>query len=161
VARYKVKAREQGSDRIIFESTVKASNSYYFVPAKHSGALVIGLQTVGENDEAGPLSETSLANPLTLMPKARLADYRVIKNGDTTRVQWLWSYPRLAVLKGFRLYRNGTLVADETELGADARSWLTPALGQQAAMIKFELEAVAFGGAISARGPAQYYEHLP
>lgn len=107
--------------------------------------------------ESDPVAGFVTAPAAFLVP-ARLLDYRLHRQADGTRVEWLWRYPELAVLVGFRIYQDGRLVADETTLGPSVRSWTTEPLDQER-HYRFEIEAVARGGAVSARGAAQYYLH--
>jgi hypothetical protein len=54
-----------------------------------------------------------------------------------------WQYQSSTMPRGFRVFVNRQIVAEERELGGDARSFLLQALGEELAI---EIVAVAFDG---------------
>ena len=97
---------------------------------------------------------------MNLLPLARLSDFRLLGGGDDAQLEWRWRYPNLAILSGFRIYQDGELVVDENTLGNDARSWLTDVFSADESA-GFQIEAVAIGGIVSARGPVQHFVPVP
>jgi hypothetical protein len=89
-----------------------------------------------------------------LMP-ARLVDFREGSDGSLTLI---WRYPDSPVVRGFRLYHDGKIVADEERVGRALREWTLSA--PEIRRHHFEIEAVAADGTASPRGTGIDYDRI-
>jgi hypothetical protein len=79
--------------------------------------------------------------PTTLMPDVRIWPFTV----DSNRITLNWDYKTFKDLKGFRLFQDGDMIADEKVLGKDTRKWVSGAL-QYGTRYTYELMAVSTYG---------------
>jgi hypothetical protein len=88
-------------------------------------------------------AESNLSDTVTVMisnvflPRPQIS--KIESGNDGTLLEW--QYPEISELKGFRIYRNKQLVADENAVGKNARAYSFPVLGSDAAY-EFSIQAV-------------------
>lgn len=81
--------------------------------------------------------------PTTLMPDVRIWPFQV----DSNRITLNWTYNTFKDLKGFRLFQDGEMIADEKVLGKDVRKWVSKPL-QYGTRYTYELMAVSTYGVV-------------
>jgi hypothetical protein len=79
--------------------------------------------------------------PTTLVPDVRIWPFHV----DSNRITLNWDYKTFKDLKGFRLFQDGDMIADEKVLGKDARKWVSGPL-QYNTSYTYELMATSTYG---------------
>lgn len=130
---------------------IAAGETFHTPPAGKGGRFRV--RAVGLKDKESAPAEVEVPAPAAFLAPPHLLDYRVVEEGKRQRLVWTWRYSTSAVLGGFRIYLDDKLVAD---VGPEARSWTSEPL-PGAGSYRFEIEAVAFDGSRSDKGPAQTY----
>jgi hypothetical protein len=159
VSNYRLEAAYDANRVFELVKEIDSPEEVFFIP-KYFNAVTLKLTALGEDRLAHFVIETEVPDPANLMPMARLLDYRVITEENGHQIQWRWRYPNLEFLKGFRIFQEGELIADENIIGKDVRSWLTPSISLTKSS-KYEIEAIGYGNTISKRGPAQMFVATP
>lgn len=123
--------------------------------------LTIRLRALGAGDLAGLPSEIQVRGKDRPLPPSVLPEFFDLVDGDggTWNVSWSWDYPKSDKLKGFRITMNGNVMADETKLGPDARSWSGGPVKRKT-RYAFELHAVTNDGKVSEAGPKRTVIHF-
>jgi len=129
-------------------------------PMQDPQALEFQLVALSDEGAESVHARARVLSPAELIPPARLLDYRVNRQTDGVSVEWIWRYPDSPLLTGFRLYQDRELVADESALGRDARSW-TSGLIADGGRYAFEIEAIFVGETVAVRSPPQYFDYTP
>ena len=100
------------------------------------------IAAVSKYKAVGSFSDTiTIQAPTVSLPVPVIYPYTV----DSAKVTLNWNYPGLADLKGFRIYQNGNLVANEFQLLKGVNRFISPQL-QQGATYRFALKAVTENG---------------
>ena len=102
------------------------NNSYTYtvqhgVAADYSFYVTAMSKTVSESQ---PGDTVTVSVPSFDLPTPVIA--KAIPDGNKGLIQW--QYPAIADIKGFRLYRNDALIADETVLRKGIKEFITPDL---------------------------------
>jgi hypothetical protein len=154
---YRIEADEVNIDNfkvVAAEVPVTATEFAYAVPKsdRSYSFRIIPIDRSGQNRSS---AEVLVLAPGRTLPPATLRTVSVL-DADKGLIKWSWTYPALPDLKGFRVYQDGQLVADEDTLKPDVREWTFEPLapGKQH---QFEMEAVGQTGAVSERGARRYY----
>jgi hypothetical protein len=120
----------------------------------------VRIVAIAADDTESLPAETSVADVRSMLPPARLVRTRVLRGTDGPRIEWRWRYPDVPALRGFRIYQNDVLAADERALGPTARAWTTAPL-LAADILAFRIEAILSDGSTSPAGPiAEYLDEV-
>ena len=121
------------------------SENFYEYPVNDylRGNWKFAVSAVSKSGDEGKLSDTvTVLVPSKSIPPVNKWNIEV-QNG---RARLNWQYTsEVADLKGFRIYRDGELMADEQELKRDTRNWVSPAL-EPGKRYLFEIMAVSSFG---------------
>ncbi len=117
------------------------------------GVHRFAIRAVGESIMRSDFSDTvQLVVPTEKMPFVEIYPFQKDKN----RVTLQWKYPTYVDdLAGFRLYQDGELIADETELDATKRQWRINNL--KIKNYNYTLEAVSTSGVLSKMSQIRYF----
>jgi hypothetical protein len=94
--------------------------------------------------ESEPCKPIEIYSPTRIMPYPNLWPLKV----DSNRVILDWRYDNVQDLKGFIVYQDKKIVANEKTLGKDARKWVAPPLEYGREYV-FEMAAVSEYGVVS------------
>jgi hypothetical protein len=168
VAAYELSVKAPGSDAFgpvgpAFSSLPPAPGpqdeafrmQYDYRPPARSGSIAFRLTAVDRSGRRSAAAETEVVAAARMLMPARLVDFREANNGSLILI---WRYPDSPVVRGFRIYHDGTLVADEERIGRALRQWTLPA--PEMRRHHFEIEAVAADGTASPRGTGIDYDRI-
>ncbi len=91
----------------------------------------------GNGTESGLSDTVTVVISNVFLPRPQLS--KIETGNDGTLLEW--QYPQVAELKGFRIYRNKQLVANEDVVGRGARSYSFPELSPNVSY-EFSIQAV-------------------
>lgn len=129
-------------------------NYYTYKVDKQNGAKYdFAIAACDREKNLSSISDTtSILTPTTNLPHMNI--WPVDKNQN--RVTLNWRYPtNIADLAGYRVYMNTQLVADESVLDAEARTWISPEL--PAGKYTFRMEAVSLFNVTSNKSKPRYF----
>lgn len=95
--------------------------------------------------------ESAVSDTLSVtVPSMQLLTPQILKCNpdDSSRVQIQWQFDDVADLKGFRLFQNKAMIADETEISNTEREFTTKML-EQKAIYEFTIRAITTNGVLS------------
>ena len=103
------------------------------------------LTSIGFNTSESRNSDTvSIQIPTMELPTPNIDRINVLKN----KVKLEWNYTDIADLKGFRLYMNDKLIADENVLGKNKHDFISDELSKSS-IYHFTLQAITLNGITS------------
>jgi len=145
---YKLFASQAGNRKLFLEGSLPLIKGYTFryevfnvLAAKYHFSIT----SVSKLNAMSELSDTlEITVPSRTLPLPNISVYTL----DSNRVTLNWDYPAIDDLKGFRIFQDGNLVANEFQLGKTAKKFSTPSLAFSRTY-KFELMAVSESGVIS------------
>jgi hypothetical protein len=150
-----VDAEEIGTFSVPSEITLPEPGVYVYEAPKEDRSYTFRLQAAGAGGVGPPARVVCLGPGRTLPPAVLAPQARIFESEDgTARVTLRWDYESPAALAGFRVYRDGERMADESSLGRAARAWQSGPL-DPGTTYRFELEAMDKDGKPSERGPAR------
>lgn len=100
-----------------------------------------GMSRYGQESDLSDSIE--VFTPTTLLPDVRIWPFKV----DSNRITLNWEYKTFTDLKGFRLYQDGDVIADEKKLTKDVRKWVSGPL-QYSTSYTYELMPVSTYGVL-------------
>jgi hypothetical protein len=114
-------------------------NSYmYEIDYRHAAKYKFGIVPISKYLIQGEISDTAeVLSPSRELPYIRINSL----TADSNKVSIRWDYPDLWDIKGFRIYQNGNLVANELQVKKNARLFVTPGL-RRGAIYDFSVQAV-------------------
>jgi hypothetical protein len=134
-----------------------ATSCEQMVPVGHGGEESICILEPVVSEGFIEKSTTHVYVPLSayMIPKPELRRYAA--NADGTKITWMWKYPdNVKDLKGFRIYRDGVMVASEEVLGGAVREW-TAGDFTPGKTYKFQIQAVTSFGVETKRSQEKSY----
>lgn len=142
----------------LVNSTPMKTNSYvYDIGGKDGRSFNVRLTAVSpEGVESQPV-EDKVYIPNQKLPEVKLRRYKTNKDGSG--ITWLWRYPdNVKELKGFRLYQDDVLIADEYAINANSREYTVSGFAEGKSY-KFQIQAVSGYGVESKKSKKKTYKH--
>ncbi|UII20014.1 hypothetical protein [Fulvivirga ligni] len=141
VSEYKLYSRSPWSDHLVQEGSIEIHTTTYDyeVANKHAATYGFAVSALTEDYFESPLSDSiSILVPSLDLPFVEI--WPIAKENKVITLNW--KYPdNIIDLAGFRLYQNGEIIADENQLGPEARQWVSSAM--TSGKYSYQLEAVS------------------
>ncbi|MDZ4757280.1 MAG: hypothetical protein SGJ10_03955 [Bacteroidota bacterium] len=135
----------QGDIPLVLENEYK-----YPVSNFESSDYHLSISAISELEDESKLSNIVIVtSPSSYMPNVQIWPFKV----DSNQITLEWKYNITKDLKGFRIYADGKLLADENSLTADSRKYILKSL-EYNATYNYEIEAVSKNNVISKRSNA-------
>lgn len=117
----------------------------YEIHSAKSARYRFAIAGVSNTKEEGPQSEpVEVVTPSVKVPNVNIWPFSV----DSNTITLEWQYEPLSDLKGFRIFVDGKLIADEKILNAQQRKWTSPPL-EYNKTYRFTMQAVTLYGSES------------
>ncbi len=130
---------------------IKGNQIQYPIYSTTGAAYKICIASVNKFNQTGTCSDTiEIKTPSFMVPQPVIYPY----SQDSGKVTLHWKYAKMADLKGFRVYQNGHLVANEHQLNSDATTFTTPQL-KKGITYSFTIQAVLKDGTESEKSFAK------
>ena len=157
VREYYIYSSSPNQDRVVREASIDpvTVESYtYPVYRDRAAGYSFAVSAVNDQNEESPLSEkVTVTVPSKSLPFINI--WPIAKEGNIVTLNWKYDTD-IADLAGFRLYQNGELIANENELNASARQWVSPQL--EAGNYTYEILAVSISEVQSERSEPRKLE---
>lgn len=106
--------------------TIEASNYKYEIPQRFGANYRFAVSAVKEDGAESDIVDTlNIFVPSKSLPKVNI--WPIDKQANVITLNWKYNH-EIEDHAGFRLYQNGELIADESELTTDATQWKSPEL---------------------------------
>jgi hypothetical protein len=141
---YKVYVADAGGKRFlpVTESLIKNNSLVYNIQHGTATTYYFTVTAMGKNKTESFFSDTvALQTPSLELPAPVISK----SYADSGRAKIQWQFPDISDLKGFRLFQNNVLIANENELRPDMREFKTSKL-QPGAAYNFTLRAISENG---------------
>jgi hypothetical protein len=124
---------------------IKENSFMYELEYGQAAKYKFAIMAVSKYITHGDLSDTVvLQSPSAGLPYIKVSSL----NADSNKVTIVWTYPEIWDVKGFRIYQNGNMVANENQVNKSARQFTTPGL-KWGASYEFSVQAVTEYGVLS------------
>jgi len=131
---------------LISSQEIRTSNFDYKLLHGLAGRRKFCVSAVSKTNVESPYSDTvSIETPSVELPAPAIK--RVIPD-NTNKATIEWQYPEITDLKGFRLFQNGVVIANEKELKKSSRTYLTGNL-VEGAPYEYVIQAISETGILS------------
>jgi hypothetical protein len=129
----------------ITDDPIKANRYYYTIEHGTAAMHRFYIASIGKNNTESQTSDTILV----YAPSFELPTPEVYNSfNDNNMAVIKWNYPSVSDLKGFRLYQNKNLVANEDVLSSNTREFKTPPI--DGGSYEYTIRAVSATGVLSA-----------
>lgn len=119
--------------------TIEASSYKYEIPQRFGANYRFAVSAVTKDGTESDIIDTlNIFVPSKSLPKVNIRP--INKQANVITLNWKYDH-EIEDLEGFRLYQNGELIADESELTEDKTQWKSPALDP--GKYSYKIEAVS------------------
>ena len=133
----------------ITDQPIKDNRYYYPIERQTSAIHRFYVTSVGRNGSESATSDTVVVfAPSFVLPVPEVTYCYIDNDNGHNNIVIKWTYPNITDLKGFRVYQNKSIIANENTLGRSKHELVIP-VPEDGGNFEFTIKAVSESGVIS------------